>query len=601
MNTVFPVEISRFRESGQDPAPPLLQGFTRDISAGGMCIEVKSAGLEVEDLIAAPGAYLSLAIDPPFSKHPILAVARVAWLRKQSQTLPARYLIGVAYTQIDEKAKRRLFKYAKRLVWVPRLTAVAGLVMIALLAGLFVNNQKLILENKTLVNRWVEGAAERSAVSSELYELEKRRSVLEAKLKKAESKIKEQDIARELTALKGSTQELEATYRTLRETEKLTATAALRQMADWIRTHQNLRTGLVASFEGDTELEDWAFTYDQSLACQTYLLFGDLENARRILSFYASRAEREEGAYFNAYHAGDGGPLERMIHAGPNLWIGIAALQYESKVKDGQFLGIAASVADWVIRMQDEEGGLKGGPAFDWYSTEHNLDAHAFLRMMAEVTGDRRYKVASEKALEWIKKYAYSVKERRMNRGKGDATIATDTFSWAIAAVGPEKLAAIGLDPEAIIQFAEEHCEVSVNYKDPRGRITQARGFDFAKAQNIGRGGVISTEWTAQMIVTYRILSDHFRETGDAGRAELYSKKADLYLNELQKLIITSPSRTGQGRGCLPYASIDNVDTGHGWRTPRGPRTGSVSGTAYGIFAWVGYNPFDLENKKVVQ
>jgi len=109
---------------------------------------------------------------------------------------------------------------------------------------------------------------------------------------------------------------------------------------------------------------------------------------------------------------------------------------------------------------------------------------------------------------------------------------------------------------------------------------------------------VISTEWTAQGIVTYRILSNYFNGLGKQAKALDYREKANFYLNELQKLIITSPSRTGQGRGCLPYASMDNVDTGHGWRTPKGSRTGSVSGTAYGIFAWVGYNPFSLENSQ---
>ena len=97
------------------------------------------------------------------------------------------------------------------------------------------------------------------------------------------------------------------------------------------------------------------------------------------------------------------------------------------------------------------------------------------------------------------------------------------------------------------------------------------------------------------MIVAYRILADFYRARGDAAKADATLKKAEDHLNELQKLVVTSPSPTGQGRGCLPYASIDNVDTGHGWRTPKGMRTGSVSGTAYGLFAWVGYNPLDLK------
>ena len=183
-----------------------------------------------------------------------------------------------------------------------------------------------------------------------------------------------------------------------------------------------------------------------------------------------------------------------------------------------------------------------------------------------------------------------------MNRGKGDATIATDTFSWAVAAIGPEVLRKIEFDPEEIMSFAEDHCKVTVSYKQPGGKVAKATGFDFSKGQNIGRGGIISTEWTAQMIVSFGILARYFDALGEAEKSALYQDKAHFYLNELQKLLITSPSRTGQGKGCLPYASVDNADTGHGWRTPKGARTGSVAGTAYGIFAWTGFNPFDLHN-----
>ena len=59
-------------------------------------------------------------------------------------------------------------------------------------------------------------------------------------------------------------------------------------------------------------------------------------------------------------------------------------------------------------------------------------------------------------------------------------------------------------------------------------------------------------------------------------------------------MVISSPSKTGQGEGCLPYASDAFADTGHGWRTPKGKRTGSVAGTAYTIFASLEYNPLSL-------
>jgi hypothetical protein len=211
-----------------------------------------------------------------------------------------------------------------------------------------------------------------------------------------------------------------------------------------------------------------------------------------------------------------------------------------------------------------------------------------------ELTRDGQYRVAQEKVLLWIQKYAYSVHEKRMNRGKGDSTIATDTFSWAVSSIGPAKLSAIGFDAEEIMAFAKEHCETTVNLVLSGNKNVKVTGFDFSKAQNLGRGGIISTEWTAQVIVSYRVLAEYFEKIGESEKAAFYSEKVQFYLNELQKLLITSPSRVGQGRGCLPYASEENVDTGHGWRTPRGRSTGSVAGTAYALFAWKGFNPFIL-------
>jgi hypothetical protein len=60
-------------------------------------------------------------------------------------------------------------------------------------------------------------------------------------------------------------------------------------------------------------------------------------------------------------------------------------------------------------------------------------------------------------------------------------------------------------------------------------------------------------------------------------------------------MIISSSSPTGQGESCLPYATQDFVDTGHGWMTPKGNSTGSVAGTAYAFFAYYGYNPLELK------
>ncbi len=628
MDTVFPVELGFLSETAEKSSARLLQAFTRDVSAGGMCIELKVLSQETEEPLFIPNTQLSLTINPTFARHSVRATAKVVWLKKQESTLPLRYLIGVVYTDIDDKAKSRIIRYAKRQLWIPRMTAIVGILLIGLVTALFVYDQRLISENKTVVQRFYESAEKESTIASQLFQLQKKEESLNQALSKSKDEIKKLNTSIALLAVENvqqkelhekelaanlekqrkldeqlkhitqSREKLDASFQSLQKDQEPVTRTALHQMVDWVKTHRNLHTGLVASFEGDDSLNDWAFTYDQSLASQVFVIFGEMKSAEEILAFYANRAERSDGGYFNAYGAMDGQAIERSVRVGPNAWIGLAALQYEHRAQDGRFLPMARSIGDWLISVQDEEGGLKGGPDVSWYSTEHNLDVYAFLTLLYQETHDERYQTAAANVLKWIKKYAYSVKERRPNRGKGDSTIATDTFSWSIAALGPAKLKELSFDPEAIMDFAEKQCAVEVNYEKPSGKMAVAKGFDFSKAANIGRGGVISTEWTAQMIVTYGILSDYFDSLGEKEKALSYRHKADFYLNELQKLIITSPSRTGQGRGCLPYATMDNVDTGHGWRTPKGSSTGSVSSTAYGIFAWRGYNPFSFNKPK---
>lgn len=603
---MFPVEIEITSDSKN--SSKLLQGFTRDIGEGGICVELKSFGHTFEKSLATPEAFLKLTINPPFLSKPVFASGKIAWSRREDAPTPY-YILGVAYTAIDPGANRRMLDFARRLIWLPRGVAMMGLILLACIAFLSARDFESRRENTQLVHRLVESAQKKSEISAELDGIRQVKARLEADLKKARGKIDglqtslelEKKLSTQLKKISEGEAKLESAYRSLAETGLSSAARVRERMVAWLRSHQNRLTGLVASFEGDGALKDWAFTYDQSLASQVFLLFGDTERAAQLLEFYRDRAQRKDGVFYNAYDAVQGGLAEATLHCGPNIWLGIAALQYGSKTGDKQFLPLAEDIGNWLIRAQDAEGGLKGGPDVSWYSTEHNLDAYAFFGMLFQVTGDEKYRAAQRSTLEWLRKYAYSIKEQRMNRGKGDATIATDTFSWAIAAVGPQTLGEAGFDAEAIMQFAEDNCAVTVDYSRPDGQKMPASGFDFAKARHVGRGGVISTEWTAQMTVSYTLLADYFYAAGNKEKAVFYANKAAFYLNELQKFVITSPSRTGQGQGCLPYASMDDVDTGHGWRTPKGKSTGSVAGTSYGLFAWSGYNPFDLnENREEV-
>jgi len=317
-----------------------------------------------------------------------------------------------------------------------------------------------------------------------------------------------------------------------------------------------------------------------------------------MLDFFNRRAKRQGRQFFNAYYVNDGSPAEYVVQSGPNIWLGIAIMQYTQKAKDTNYVNLAEEIAQGIIDLQnqDKDGGIRGGPNIEWYSTEHNLDAYAFFNMLHKITGKVRYQEAADKVLRWLVRHTYGRAEFPIKRGKGDSTIATDTYAWSIAAVGPEKLEEIGMNPDRIIEFAEQNCSVEVSFVRPEGRTVKIKGFDFASLRNVARGGIVSSEWTAQMVMAYKTMADFYYKKGMAAKAGVYTAKADEYLSGLANMIISSPSPSGQGESCLPYATSDFADTGHGWFTPKGKSTGSVAGTTYTLFAYYNYNPLELKD-----
>jgi len=626
LDSVLPVQFRLEEPEGKVILSDWLQGFTNNISPGGICLAINNLNPELSRLLKKENIKLSLEIDLPVSQAPITARASIIWMRDICGD-KHQCLLGVSYDYISAKQKNKLICYG----WLKKLfIPVALAAVIILTVGLGVNsylNLKLTQGNKLLIEKLAVVLKDSSLAKQKIEQVIAQRKSLASKLKSLQEQIKsvqsqkEKIQAGDLIQIKqlndlisGLAREklvLETELAAVRRdehlaTEELThldqkkvelEKANFDKMYQWLKIHQNKRTGLVASFEGDKEIASWAFTYDLALLAQTYTQFSDFYRAKKILDFFAQGAKRKEGWFFNAYYVEDGSPAEFIMHSGPNLWVGLAIMQYMHRTEDQSYLDLAESIAATVIRLQhqDTEGGIRGGPAVEWYSTEHNLDAYAFFNMLARVTQKAAYAQAAQEAMDWMINNTYDRKDLPVKRGKGDSTIATDTYAWSIAAIGPEKLLTLGMDPDKIMEFVEENCGVEVNFIRPNAQSVRIKGFDFAPQRHTARGGVVSSEWTAQMVVSYKIMEDFYLKKGDKIKAAHYNAKAQTYLNELSKMIISSPSASGQGEGCLPYATQDQVDTGHGWATPKGSHTGSVSGTAYTLFAYVGFNPLELK------
>ncbi|MFA5096050.1 MAG: hypothetical protein WC478_01785 [Candidatus Omnitrophota bacterium] len=636
LDTVLPVQFRLVGLDNQTSLSPNLQGFTNNLSKGGICLCAPELPQGLARLLREHQARVILSIDVPFLRKPIDAESTAIWVR-EDPAAPCKYYLGLAYEKIDPAANNRLMRYARgKQLFIPVVLLAVVLLGMALALNGFLNirltegNRQLIRqlsavirESNSTKQKISEISREKETLGARLGELTARIQAIEeekaglsglkgkaaAEITVKSRKINElntllQQLVREKGRLKQQLAGAQAQERAIAgqlaridEKKQTLEKANFDRMYDWIKIHQNLRTGLVMSFEGDSDIDGWAFTYDESLAIQAFAYFGDNERARKALDFFKNRAERKNGLFLNAYYAHDGLPAEFIVHSGPNIWLGIAALQYTQMTKDRQYLGLAEDIAAGIISLQkeDAEGGLRGGPAVTWYATEHNLDAYAFFDMLFTLANKQKYAEARDKALDWLVKNTYNKSGVPIKRGKGDATIATDTYAWSIAAVGPDKLESLGMHPDKIMEFAENTCRVDVPY-NIEDRVVRVQGFDFAPQRHLARGGVVSSEWTAQMAISFKMMADHYLKKNLPVKAGVYRQKADECLASLSSMIICSPSASGQGANCLPYASQDFVDTGHGWFTPKGKSTGSVSGTAYTIFAYYNYNPLKLKD-----
>jgi hypothetical protein len=633
ISTVFPVECYLVDEEGKK-LTPWLQGFTNNISKGGICLVINDLWLGFWERFRED-ALVVLNINLPFRKKAIEARARVIWRERERLANFVQCRFGLEFVEIQNLEAKTLFRYA---LWKRNTPLVVGAIVIFLFIFsyfVYLSQQALIKENKALVKSYIDTlekartlnrALEREKKLIEIFEA--RREELKQRIESLEndlagwqtkySELVEREDQEAASQLKGKISDLELKLASLQEENRLLkerleerrrVSASLwadtfriedqkrlylpkivKGMYEWIATRQDLNSGLVLSYEGDRDLDRVAFSYDQALASIVFLLFDDKMRAKKILDFYLNQIKRGQPIY-NAYYT-NGEKFSYTIHSGVNAWVGIASLNFVKETGEEQYFKIAQAVADFLVRMMDEEGGIRGGLNLGWYSTEHNLDSYAFFKMFYKLTGEQRYLNLSEKIKAWIDRYAYTDRgDVPINRGKGDATIATDTYAWSITALGPDVLSSLGMNPEQIMDFAVKNCQVKTRFS---GNNIEVVGFDFSKPRNIPRGGVISCEWTAQMILAFQILANFYRESNPE-KYNYYLERAKFYFEELQKMIINSPSPVGKANPTLPYASASFVDTGHGWRTPKGDRVGSLASTAYFLISYLGFNPLKGE------
>lgn len=313
---------------------------------------------------------------------------------------------------------------------------------------------------------------------------------------------------------------------------------------------QQMPTGIL----GNQEDEYFSGLYTNALAALCYMHQGDLVRAENVLSFFdghlESVAKAPLGGFTQFWDAATGEPhLDSDRWVGDNAWLLIALNHHYRITKEDRYAEMRRTIAQWLISLQDADGGIKSGFNQDglmfWKSTEANLDCYAALTEYPE----QRQRIKT-----FLRDQMWVAHEGRFRMGSTVSESALDTCSWGVAA--------LGIDYAAALQYAEDTFLCTYTSDATGANIT---GFsDFVSRERIWLEG------TGEMVVAYQVAGQH--------------DKAQFYLQELDKAMMPS-SRFGRlvGLPCHTNAPA--------W--PTGSTQIFVPSQAWYLFGCWQFNPMD--------
>lgn len=303
--------------------------------------------------------------------------------------------------------------------------------------------------------------------------------------------------------------------------------------------------------------------YDNALSALVFIANEDYEKAEHIFDFFNARLESElqSGAGgFHQFRNAQGIPSgNRWL--GDNAWLLIALNNYHEKTGSTTYAQLTLAIEEWIISLQDGDGGLWGGTTADGAQigkiTEGMIDAFnavhgytAFHANLLHYLENERWNDADQLLVSWPENtYAYAL----------------DNFAWGFCTF--EDFPTSTLFAANMFWCTQQATQNSLSVS----------GYCF----DIDRDAVW-LEGTGEMVVA-------FQKAGDV-------VSANFYLQQMEKVFSGSPG-IANGLG-LPYAT--NFATGYG-NSPlwEGSDTHPcVSSTAWYIFGMLQFDPFEVGYEK---
>ncbi len=331
------------------------------------------------------------------------------------------------------------------------------------------------------------------------------------------------------------------------------------QIFNWFESQQ-LANGLVLGAENGNTIS----LYDNSLAAMVFMLQDDFEKAEKIFDFFNARINSELNngvGGFSQLRNANGMPNNHRW-MGDNAWLLIALNNYKHRTGNNTYDYLAAQIRNWLITLQDTDGGLFAGYAansslLNYKVTEGNIDAFNAIDGYTTFHSDLLGFLALDR---W------------------DA-VDKNLVAWP---TNPPYLYALDLHPWSYSIFPDY----------PVSALTSAQRF--LCTQNATNGGqitgycfdedkdVVWLEGTGQMATAF-------------GLAGMSAQKA-LYLEEMEKLLTASTNHPNAAG--FPYASNPGTTYGADPLWSAADTQIAPSGGAWYLFARFNFNPFAVGRNK---
>ena len=618
IDSVFPVEFCFINKENKSTLSEWMQGYTNNFSKGGICIDAHNISSQTLSLLQSQGASLNIRITVPFSHRKTEAEVGIRWFQ-ESASDKGTYLIGVEYEKVDPAALGAMMRYVykKKIIFPSVMGLGIAIGILALLLGY--HGMELSKGKIQLQRQAAEVSQQLHAVKEQFQQTVEERRELEKALmalrKEYDSAKEEKSEMAEVMAVQGEwLEKMDATLKEL-QNEKDSLTAQLSSLHDgvptdgadtdlqipqnkivalyqrlwtriealhrWLRTRQDPESGLIKSSLPVDEIASGGavFISEQADVLQSFVLFGEFEEAGKLLEALKGRLKQRRGLFFDGYTMPEGKPLLENTDSLSNMTLGIAIMQYAKSSGDSKYSSMVEAMADELIRWQKKDSG-GGIPFFDNEPDTFfpvNLTAYVFFNMLYEFTSESKYEVARDKVYEVI---LPALSE----------DIKAPYGEMAFLTIGPEAIDAAGIDPIAAENLIESNSFVEEEVTDLEGKQLVLKGISFG----LGDGPqLISSVRTAQMALVCDGMRRYYLTRQMQDKADDYENKRLMYLETLSDMMIIVTDDAGESLGYLPdfYAS-DFTDVGIA-------SFSSISAAVNTIFAFYSHNPFTLEDKAV--